>query len=133
MQPLVPGKPPKQKRFGWLTLLIASAVALFVGTGIGAAGDPATTAVPAATVTATATETVEAENQPPSEEPEPEPTEEPAPVKFKRSDFTVGIKILSKQCFGSAGCNVEFRIDPQYVGSQPLPDTGVGIEYEENE
>src|SRR5437879_3831841 len=32
-------------------------------------------------------------------------------------DFTIGIKVLSKQCFGSAGCNIEFRIDPSYTGA----------------
>ena len=27
----------------------------------------------------------------------------------KPADFTVTLKVLSKQCFGSAGCNITFR------------------------
>lgn len=32
------------------------------------------------------------------------------------SDFTIGVKILEKQCFGSAGCNIIYRIEPAYLG-----------------
>lgn len=57
--------------------------------------------------------------------------EPPAPVELSRDDFKVGIKILEKKCFGSAGCNVSFRIVPEYVGVWPLPETGtVEITYE---
>jgi hypothetical protein len=40
------------------------------------------------------------------------------------TDFAVGIKVMRKKCFGSAGCNVTYRIAPTYVGDQTLPDTG---------
>jgi len=40
----------------------------------------------------------------------------PPPVEPKPADFTIPLKILSKQCFGSAGCNVTFRIAPAYSG-----------------
>lgn len=66
----------------------------------------------------------------PTPEPTPEPTtEEPTaeiPKTFdgKPSDFKIGIKILSKQCFGSAGCSVTYRIKPVYRGSAPLPAGG---------
>lgn len=40
------------------------------------------------------------------------------------SDFTITVKITSKQCFGSAGCNVKFRIVPKYHGDSNLPPTG---------
>lgn len=57
------------------------------------------------------------------------PTEEPtteAPARYKphRADWKIAIKIKKKQCFGSAGCNVTFRINPNYVGDQQLPDSG---------
>jgi hypothetical protein len=52
----------------------------------------------------------------------PDPDDEP--FTPRRKDFLVGIKTLKKSCFGSAGCNVTFRIDPEYVGSQDIPDEG---------
>ncbi len=51
-------------------------------------------------------------------------TDQRAEFKPKRSDFNVGIKLLRKQCFGSAGCNITYRIAPKYVGHRPLPDNG---------
>jgi hypothetical protein len=43
------------------------------------------------------------------------PTATPTPDKLMPSskDVTVGLKILSNHCFGSAGCNVTYRIDPK--------------------
>ncbi|MGH3985715.1 MAG: hypothetical protein ACRDTZ_00150 [Pseudonocardiaceae bacterium] len=32
------------------------------------------------------------------------------------SDFTIGIKVIEKQCFGSAGCHITYRIEPVYLG-----------------
>jgi hypothetical protein len=57
-------------------------------------------------------------------EPTSTPTDEPGKFTPHKSDFKIGIKILKKQCFGSAGCSIEFRIKPSYVGSQTLPDSG---------
>jgi hypothetical protein len=55
-------------------------------------------------------------------EPNEEPTEEPTAAGFtpRKSDFEIGIKILEKKCFGSAGCSVTYRIKPEYVGTQEL-------------
>lgn len=124
-QPVPPGKPPKRKRFGWVAVIVAAVVALFLGVGIGAAGDDApSTAEPAPTVTVT-------EQADPDPGPEPdfteEPTEEPEPAGYepKKSDWNVKVKITDKQCFGSAGCSIDYKIDPQYVGSRELPDVGV--------
>jgi hypothetical protein len=38
------------------------------------------------------------------------------------ADFKVSIKVLSKQCFGSAGCNIEYR--PRISGVGTLPEEG---------
>jgi len=46
---------------------------------------------------------------------EPEP--EPEVVPFTPKDFKLSVKVLSKECFDSYGCNVTFRIIPEYVGS----------------
>lgn len=40
----------------------------------------------------------------------------------KPADFTLTVKTLEKHCFGSAGCNVKFRIEVAYAG-QPLDET----------
>lgn len=41
----------------------------------------------------------------------------PAAAVPKTSDFKVGVKVRSKQCFGSAGCNITYRIAVSYSGS----------------
>lgn len=51
-----------------------------------------------------------------------------AAVPPKASDFTLGIVVLEKACFGSAGCNVTFRIDPKYNGPQDATDLEVTYE-----
>ena len=38
------------------------------------------------------------------------------------SDFTITVDVLSKQCFGSAGCNLTYRVQPSYHG--PALDLG---------
>jgi hypothetical protein len=122
MQPAPPGPPGKPKRFGWPTVIITAVVALGVGGLVGGADQTSTTATPAAT--ATVTEAVQAGAEP-SDQPTEEPTQEPTGFTPHKSDFKIGIKTLKKTCFGSAGCNVTFRINPEYVGSQELPDEGV--------
>ena len=52
------------------------------------------------------------------------PDATPEPYEPRKADWKIGIKILSKQCFGSAGCNVEYRIVPDYVGTRYLPESG---------
>jgi hypothetical protein len=58
----------------------------------------------------------------PNDEPNEEPNEEPMAAGFttRKSDFEIGIKILEKRCFGSAGCSVTYRIKLKYVGTQEL-------------
>ena len=69
----------------------------------------------------TVTETAGSE---PTDEPAEEATEDTSGFSAKASDFKIGIKILSKKCFGSAGCSVTYRIKPEYVGDQSLPSSG---------
>lgn len=38
------------------------------------------------------------------------------------ADFVVGVIITEQKCFGSAGCNYRYTINPQYIGTKPLPD-----------
>lgn len=39
----------------------------------------------------------------------------------KAADFVIGVKVLEKKCFGSAGCNITYQIEPMYVGTARLP------------
>jgi hypothetical protein len=55
----------------------------------------------------------------------------PAPVVTpKVEDLQLTAKIKDKQCFGSAGCNVQFAIDLGYGGPPLDPDTTWEITYE---
>ena len=47
-----------------------------------------------------------------------------ATFEGKPADFRIGVKVLKKKCFGSAGCNVTYRIDPKYLSLAEIPDTG---------
>lgn len=106
--PGVPGRPKRKRHTGrWV---VAGLVAVAIAGGAGAAGTsgssnhggkkipPVSTrhATPAASKAAPAVET---------------PTEDPGPVYVTPTvrDFTVTLKILDKQCFGDAGCNITFR------------------------
>lgn len=41
----------------------------------------------------------------------------PAPPPIQKGDFTIGLKTISKQCFGSAGCNVVVEPTLTYAGT----------------
>jgi hypothetical protein len=47
------------------------------------------------------------------------------------ADFALNIITLSQDCFGSAGCNITFRIEVSYVGAQqPDDDKTYQVVYE---
>jgi hypothetical protein len=112
---------PKQKRFGWPTVIITALVSLGVGGIAGSASSSdGTTATGRAPTVATAEQ---------SSEPAEEPTAEPTGYTPAKSDWVLRVKIKDKQCFGSAGCNVTAKITPYYTGAgsieTDLPDEGV--------
>lgn len=41
------------------------------------------------------------------------------------SDFKIGIDVLAKQCFASAGCSVAYRVNAKYDGATPLDPSKV--------
>jgi hypothetical protein len=92
---------------------------IFIGAAIGSsngdAGRVSTTATnrPAASTPATTRPPVA--TQPPA----------PAAAVPTVRDFKLAVKVLSKQCFGSAGCNITYRIDASWTKTFD-PD----IEYE---
>ncbi|WP_436698942.1 hypothetical protein [Nocardioides sp. BYT-33-1] len=46
---------------------------------------------------------------------EPEEAEEPT-LDLGPDDFQLKVKIVEKQCFGSAGCNIQYKVEPIYAG-----------------
>lgn len=48
----------------------------------------------------------------------------------KPADFTLTVKILEKKCYGSAGCNVTFRIELAYSGQTLNPTKTYEVTYE---
>jgi hypothetical protein len=40
------------------------------------------------------------------------------------------LRITSKQCFGSAGCNLEYDVIPKWAGDQPAADTQLDGKYD---
>jgi hypothetical protein len=83
--------------------------------------EPDVTAEPAATSTPEAKPSFPPPQATQSTEPEVvyhEPTAD---------DFELTIKTLEKECFGSAGCNVEFRVELSYLG---LLDLDPSVTYE---
>jgi len=61
---------------------------------------------------------------------EPEPTPPAATPKVK--DIALTAKITDKQCFGSAGCNVTFNVDAEYVGPLLSEDDTWLVTYQVN-
>ena len=88
-----------------LALLAAALVGFTIACGVSSNDEPApgNKKAPAASVT--------------SEEPAPEP---PAVVPVP-TDFVLKVIVLSKQCFGSAGCSLTYRIEVTYNGL-PVPE-----------
>lgn len=55
---------------------------------------------------------------------------DPEPATFAPDDFEMKVKTLSKECFGSAGCLIEYRVVPTYLGVESdLDSASVEITY----
>jgi len=63
--------------------------------------------------------------------PRPSPSFVPDVAYFEpdKDDFTLTIRILEKKCFGSAGCNVTFRIKVGYDGDPLDPEKTYEVTY----
>ncbi|MDA4103538.1 hypothetical protein MMON44395_18400 [Mycolicibacterium monacense DSM 44395] len=38
------------------------------------------------------------------------------------ADFIIEVIVTEQKCFGSAGCNYRYTVNPQYISAQPLPE-----------
>lgn len=119
----------KNAKWVWVTLgvvgaalaacLIGCAALIGSSTDGGATGDKTitTTSMPVAGPASKATS-------------KPVPLPPKAPAQPKPADFKLTVKILEKQCFGSAGCNVQYRISKvAYTGPALNPDGSYEISY----
>lgn len=105
-----------------LITTVAAAAAILAVAGCSAAGDSMPSQQASSSPAAQST------TAPPSK-PTPKPT--PRFVKPRRSDYSIQLKVKSKHCFGSAGCNVE--VEPKlthYTDRGPVnPDITYEITY----
>lgn len=146
-QPQQPGQPHKAPKPGkptprWAPYATGGVVGLLVGlmfavpgfsddtttgaSSVSARPATATTVYAPAPAPVTVTTTVPA----PAATEVPETTEPPAvAAKPKPADFKLVVKALKKQCFGSAGCNVTFRIVVTYNGPALDPSTEYQVTY----
>jgi hypothetical protein len=126
----VAATPSDQGKSGWikqnLVVIAVGVVALLVGVGIGglafgssngsSGGGSASSKSTVTTqrqATATTTTTI---------------AYVPVPT-----DFQIGIVETRRSCFGSAGCNITFQIDPSYVGTSSLsPSKTYTVVYQVN-
>ena len=132
-----PGQhPPAKKSSTTLVALIAGLVGALVGASVTAAamsGDPVAKAPTSVSSQATT---------PPDNGPTPDPvttptneptaTEPPAPTYGTptKADFKLTAKVLTKQCFGSAGCNLTYRILVSYGGAELDPSVTYEVLYQ---
>lgn len=117
--------PPKTSRRNTvIAAAIAGVVGILIGSGITAAAMSGGDEKPVSSVSAPTT--APATTEPPAVE--ETTTEPPAPTYGTptKADFKLTVKVLSKQCFGSAGCNLTYRILVAYSG----PDLDPSATYE---
>ena len=109
-------KPQKKRSRGWLIAIVIAVVLfglLVFGSCVAGLASLGSTPAPGSKPLepAAATPTCFKYSQPYCDEPTAEPT--PAAgseTEIDKSDVELKVKIKSKQCFGSAGCNVEYKI-----------------------
>ena len=95
-------------KHGWFVFLAGGLVGLVLGVGVGSTDNNADRPSTGAT------------NRPAATAASPTPTDAPettaAAAEPKPRDFDLTVKTLSKQCFGSAGCNITYRVEVGYDG-----------------
>jgi hypothetical protein len=129
MPPFMPPPPPRRKRMGTLTkvLLILVGVAMVV-LCIGLIGALVDTTIkqPASNPvvggkTLGGPEAAKTTAAPPPAKSYATPT---------AKDFTIKAKVTQKQCFGSAGCNIQFTVDLNYTGTPAEPSSSWDVTYD---
>ena len=109
--PLPEATPPTPKAPWYKRKLIVAGIV--VGVIVIIAGIAGGTSQKTGTPTASSNQNAGDVNAAPAYTPPPEPSYDVPSA----SDFQMGLKILEKQCFGSAGCNITYRITVGYPGA----------------
>lgn len=127
---------PKRRR-AWLGPVIGVAAGLAVGIPLGAAisgGEPTSEGSVRSDTEIVSAEGATSVTQPPASRAPATTrasTTTAAPYVPTPEDFQVAIIETERSCFGSAGCNIRFRIDPTYVGTSALaPGSSYTVIYE---
>lgn len=122
--PAAPSKPerktweemsPKERRTGTISALVMIAVVVTLAVAFWPGGKDSKSSDPVA---------ASADYSAASAAPLP-----PAPLPAT-SDFAIDVKVMKKSCFGSAGCNVTYQIDPRYTGTASLDGHTYTVVYE---
>ena len=137
--PPMPGFPPpapepQQPKKSRTNLVIkasaAAVIAALVRTGVVVVqsrddGSKPAAAASASSATAKGADTARADD------PDPYPSSSSTYAEVDADSFTIDLKTKSKQCFGSAGCNLTVEPDLAYVGVDDIdPDATYEITYE---
>ena len=120
------GQPkPQWYRRGWVLFAAGLVLGLLFGLAIGSADPtPPTDQRPRTAATAPAPTATEATTEVTSA-----PATDPPAVTPKIRDFKLTVKVLSKQCFGSAGCSLTYRVDAGWPDGYD-PDVEYEVVYE---
>jgi hypothetical protein len=128
-QPFQPGfqpqwQPPKKKHTGRNIFLAMAGVVVVMGIAASFGGSPSGTPSVSETTLPNVVTTTKAKPA--------ATTAPPAPAYGKpaKGDFTLTAKVLTKQCFGSAGCSLTFRILISYTGPTLDPSKSYDVLYE---
>lgn len=126
--PDAPPPTPKKPRTNLVIMASAAAViAAVIGTGVVVVQSRDDDSKPVAAATAS-TATQDADTAA-ADDPDPYPSSTYAEVDA--DSFTIDLKTKSKQCFGSAGCNLTVEPDLTYMGIDDIdPDATYEITYE---
>jgi hypothetical protein len=66
---------------------------------------------------------------PPTASPPDDSETSPAAYTPTTADFRLEAKVLRRSCFGSAGCNVSYRVDVSYSGAPLDPGSSYEVTY----
>lgn len=114
---------PTKRRGGMIALVAGLGALVLIGVAVLGAilssgnGSPAAAASPAPSWTSVF------DGQGPAT---PDKTYAPPAAK----DFVLAVRITSKKCFGSAGCNVDFEVDLTYSGAGVEPGSAWSLTYD---
>lgn len=123
-----PAIPPAKKPWYRRTWVIASGTFL-LGVALGGTGGSSSASDTKDSSAKNAPSSLVDTSEPAAPVVEDSPEPEPVVYPVRARDFTIKVKIRTKECFGSAGCIVTYQIDPSYEGMADLKSGSYDITY----